>query len=72
MIRLHHKIACLSLCTLIGCSPKNQIIGDFCDVVSPPVLAEDTPEHLVKNDRDLAKWIASIGLYGEQNCGWSR
>lgn len=58
----------LALCLGIsGCAP----IGDFCDVVSGPLIfAPETSQQIVKTDRSDAVNIKVQNEYGMKNCPW--
>ena len=58
----------ISLVSLSACTAP---AGDFCDVVSGPILfAPDTSAIVVATDRGTAEAISVLNDYGDARCGW--
>ena len=61
------KYSLILLASLSACVEP----GDFCDVVSGPILfSEDTGRVILATDGDAAKAIAVQNRYGAARCGW--
>jgi len=68
---LKHRMIPLSLIGLLAISGCAVVPGDFCDVVSGPlVFASETAALIVATDRRTAERIDVQNRYGERVCEW--